>query len=251
VIALVAGLIGAAVVIGGVRHVRVPRLRGLSRTAASGRAHRAHLTPAFHSRYSIARKGTVIAQSPSPGTRVRQGSTVSVELSKGPPPVAVPGLSGSTPSTAETRLKKLGLHATVTQVPAPGMTPGTVVREDPRASTKLFPGSTVALFVAEVPRWRALTTVTGRVSVPFRIRGTKWRLVYKMSYDGTCTFIFVCSGPNAHVANLTKGTSAGSFDLNEGSGQIWTFPTGPGLYQVRISPGSDTATWSAQVQDYY
>jgi hypothetical protein len=53
------------------------------------------------------------------------------------------------------------------------------------------------------------------------------------------------------VTNLTKNTNAGSFDLNEGTGQIWTFPTGPGLYQVRISPGSDTATWSAQVQDYY
>jgi hypothetical protein len=72
-----------------------------------------------------------------------------------------------------------------------------------------------------------------------------------MGYQGTCTFIFVCSGPSAHVANLTKGTDAGSFDLNEGSGQIWMFPTGPGVYQVKISPGSDTATWSAQVQDYY
>ena len=32
----------------------------------------------------------MIAQSPSPGARVRQGSTVSLVLSKGPPPVALP-----------------------------------------------------------------------------------------------------------------------------------------------------------------
>jgi hypothetical protein len=238
-------------VIGGVRHVRVPKLRGLSRSAAFHRAHRDHLTPSFNARFSEARGGTVIGQSPAPGTRVRQGSTVSVELSKGPPPVALPRLIGSSSSSAQAAVEKLRLHATVTQVPAPGVTPGTVTRQDPAPSTKLFPGSTVTLLVAETPRWRTLTTFTGGLSVPFRIRGTKWRLVYKMSYGGTCTFIFVCSGPTAHAASLTRGTSAGSFDLNEGSGQIWTFPTGPGLYQVRISPGSDFATWSAQVQDWY
>jgi eukaryotic-like serine/threonine-protein kinase len=251
VIALVGGLVAAAIVIGGVRHVRVPKLHGLSRNAAFRRAHRDHLTAAFHARFSEARKGTVIGQSPSPGTRVRQGSTISVELSKGPPPVALPRLIGSSSSSAQAAVHKLRLHATVTLVPAPGVTPGTVTGQDPTPSTKLFPGATVTLSVAETPRWRTLTTFTGGASVPFRIRGTKWRLVYKMSYGGTCTFIFVCSGPTARAANLTRGTSAGSFDLNEGSGQIWTFPTGPGLYQVRISPGSDSATWSAQVQDWY
>jgi hypothetical protein len=251
VLALVGGLIAAAIVIGGVRHVRVPKLQGLTRAAAFRRAHHIQLTPAFHARFSGARKGTVIAQSPAPGTRVRQGSTVSVELSKGPPPVALPRLIGSSSSSAQAAIDKLRLHATVTQVPAPGVTPGTVAAQDPAPNTKLFPGSTVALSVAETPRWRTLTSFTGGLSVPFRVRGAKWRLVYKMSYGATCTFIFVCSGPTAHAANLTRGTGAGSFDLNEGSGQIWTFPTGPGLYQVRISPGSDSATWSAQVQDWY
>jgi serine/threonine-protein kinase len=251
VIALIGGLVAAAIVIGGVRHVRVPKLQGLTRAAAFRRAHHIQLTPAFHARFSGARKGTVIAQSPAPGTRVRQGSTVSVELSKGPPPVALPRLIGSSSSSAQAAIDKLRLHATVTQVPAPGVTPGTVAAQDPAPNTKLFPGSTVALSVAETPRWRTLTSFTGGLSVPFRVRGTKWRLVYKLSYGATCTFIFVCSGPTAHAANLTRGTGAGSFDLNEGSGQIWTFPTGPGLYQVRISPGSDSATWSAQVQDWY
>jgi beta-lactam-binding protein with PASTA domain len=251
VVALAGGLVAAAIVIGGVRHVRVPKLHGLTKNAAFRRAHRDHLTPAFHTHFSEARKGTVIGQSPSPGTRVRQGSTLSVELSKGPPPVALPRLIGSSSSSAQATVEKLHLHVTVDQVPAPGVTPGTVTGQDPAPSTKLFRGSTVTLSVAETPRWRTLTTFTSGLSVPFRIRGTKWRLVYKMSYGGTCTFIFVCSGPSGHVANLTHGTSAGSFDLNEGSGQIWTFPTGPGLYQVRISPGSDSSTWSAQVQDWY
>jgi eukaryotic-like serine/threonine-protein kinase len=251
VIALIVGLVAAAIMIGGVRHVRVPKLDGLTRAAASRRAHRAHLTPVFRSSFSEARKGAVIGQSPSPGARVRQGATVSLVLSKGPPPVAIPGLTGSSEASAQSDLRKLRLLATITHVPAPGVTPGVVTHQDPAPGTKLFPGSTVSLSVAEAPRWRALTTLTGNQSVPFRIRGTRWRLVYRMGFKGTCTFIFVCSGPSAHAANLTKGTSAGSFDLNEGSGQIWTFPTGPGLYQVSISPGSDTATLSVQVQDWY
>ncbi len=72
-----------------------------------------------------------------------------------------------------------------------------------------------------------------------------------MSYDGTCTFIFICSGPSARVANLGDNSTAGSFDLNDGSGQVSTFNTGPGVYQVQITPGSDTASWSVEVDDHY
>ena len=72
-----------------------------------------------------------------------------------------------------------------------------------------------------------------------------------MSYDATCTFIFICSGPSARVVNVGDGSTAGSFDLNDGSGQVWASGTGPGVYQLRITPGSDTASWSVEVDDYY
>jgi eukaryotic-like serine/threonine-protein kinase len=251
VIAVVFGMIAAAVVIGGVGHVRVPDLHGLSRRAVAGRARRTHLKTEFAHKYSSAPRGTAIDQSPASGTRVRENSTVRITLSDGPPPVALPQLVGMSAPGAQAELMRLRLRASVSQVPAPGIAAGQVTRQSPSTGTKVFPNSTVALSVAETPRWRALTTLTGNTSVPFRIRGTRWRLVYRMSYEGTCTLIFICSGPTAHAANLSRATITGSFDLNEGSGQIWTFASGPGLYQVRISPGSDTATWSAQVQDYY
>jgi hypothetical protein len=91
----------------------------------------------------------------------------------------------------------------------------------------------------------------GRASVPFTIRGSRWRIVYSMSYQGMCTFIVFCSGPSAQVADLRRSTTSGSFDLGEGDGQTRTFDSGPGLYQVKVSPGSDSASWSVQVQDYY
>jgi hypothetical protein len=87
--------------------------------------------------------------------------------------------------------------------------------------------------------------------VPFKIRGTQWRIVYSMGYKGTCGLIFICSGPNAHIANLSGGDDPHGFSLDAGTNRIWTFDSGPGTYQVTITPGSDNAHWSAQIQDYY
>jgi len=251
VIGLVLAMVAAAVVIGGVSHVRVPNLHGLTRRAIAARVRRDHLSAALGHAYSGAPRGTAIAQSPVSGQRVRDGSTVEVTLSAGPRPIAVPRLVGLSAAGAQAALARLRLRASIVQVPALGATPGAVTNQAPASGTDLLPNGSVSLSVAEAPRWRAVTSFTNGLSVPFRIRGSHWRLVYRMGYSGTCTFIFICSGPSAHVTNLTTGAGAGSFDLNDGSGQIWTFPTGPGMYQVKITPGSDDATWSAQVQDYY
>jgi hypothetical protein len=84
--------------------------------------------------------------------------------------------------------------------------------------------------------------------VPFRIRGTHWRIVYGMSYVGTCTFIFICSGPSAKV---TGGSTSNQFDLNDGQNQNQNYRSGAGVYQITVSPGDDNARWSMKVEDYY
>ena len=109
----------------------------------------------------------------------------------------------------------------------------------------------MALSVAETPSWRPLTTFQGGDSGAFHISGERWRLVYSMAYQGTCTWIFFCSGPTAHVVNATTGKDVGSFGLNDGSGELRAFSTGPGTYEVRVTPGGDNADWSVQVDDYY
>ena len=86
---------------------------------------------------------------------------------------------------------------------------------------------------------------------PVQDPGTRWQLVYTMSYQGTCTFIFICQGPTATVTNLATGARVGQFDLNDGSGQVKSFTTGSGVYQVKVSPGSDSARWSIKAEDYY
>jgi hypothetical protein len=251
---LLVGLIAGAILIGSTRQVRVPDLRGLTRAEIRARLGRAHLKLGFRSDYSPKRLNTAIEQNPAPGGRVTEGSRVIVVLSAGPPPVAVPRMVGFSSGDARSSLVRLGLRTAIHEVPAPGTTAGTVTGQTPSAGVKLRPGSTVSLSVAETPQWRTVDTFTdqvGRASSPFRIRGTRWRIVYRMSYNGACTFVFFCMGPAARVASVDQGTTLSTFSLNTGSDQIRNFDSGPGVYQIMIAPGDDTAHWSVQVQDYY
>jgi serine/threonine-protein kinase len=253
VLLVVVGIVAAAVLTAG-DGVRVPSLDGLSSAAASSKLKAVGLRAGFSRSYDSAPPGTVIAQRPGPGAHVGDGTRLGVTLSRGPRPVTVPALVGEVSGTAQATLRHLGLTAAVTQVPAPGGTPGLVVGQSPGSEARLPPHSTVALSVAETPRWRPLTSFAGSgggSSVPFTIRGTRWQVVYKMAYDGSCTLLLFCSGPSAQVSELNSGANVTQFDLGEGTGQTRVVGSGPGTYQIRVTPGSDTARWSIAVDDYY
>jgi serine/threonine-protein kinase len=253
VVVLALGMVAAAIALAP-GHVTVPDLRGMSAGAVRATTHRDGLKASFSSRYSPAPRDTALAQSPPHGRRVKDGSTVRVVLSAGPAPVKVPQLVGSSAGQAQPRLAQVKLRSALRQVPAPGVRAGTVIRQAPAAGVGIPPGSLVTLQVAEVPRLRPLTSFAGQgtgSSVPFRIRGARWQIVSSMSYQGTCTFLFICSGPNATVRRIRDGATVDSFSLDEGTGKTRAFTTGPGVYQISVSPGSDTARWSVKIEDLY
>ena len=250
---LLAGAI-AFVLFGSGAKTTVPELRGLPAGGVSARAERTHLHPEFSRRYADARSGIAVAQSPAPGTRVAENSTVHVILSAGPPPVRVPGVVGDPSAAAEIALANAGLRYALNPIAAPGSSTGEVLAQSPAATTSAPHGSTVALSVAEAPRWRVLTSFSGiddGRSVPFQIRGRKWRVRYSMSYRGTCLLILTCLGPSAEARDLHSGAAFGSFELGEGTEQTHVFEAGPGLYRVEVSGGEDSAEWSMTVEDYY
>ena len=196
----------------------------------------------------------MISQSPAPRTRVAENTPVALVVSAGPPPVTVPQLAGDQVSTAEARLQQLGLTARTTVIAAPGVPAGAVTSQSPAPGTKLTPPHSVRLDVAEMPRWQSVTSMAGSsetTSTTVHIHGTRWRLVYTMGFQGTCTFIFWCSGPNAKVDNVSSGSTVSSFGLSDGGRQTKVFDTGPGTYRVSVSPGSDTAGWQVWVEDYF
>ena len=247
-------MIAAAIVLSPSARVRTPSLLGLTRSRAQSRANLLALQTTFSRRYSGAPPGTAVAQTPRARTRVREGSTVRVWLSAGRRPVGVPQLAGEPLATAKARLAQLGLTTVANVIPAPGVPAGTVTSQSPAPGAELAPPKAVALDVAEVPQWRQLTSLNGSgqpTSTSFRIRGSQWRIVYTMSYQGTCTFIFWCSGPQAEVGNVASGATVATFGLNDGGRQTRVFSTGPGEYRLSVSPGADSAGWQVWVEDYY
>ncbi|MFL5865113.1 MAG: protein kinase domain-containing protein, partial [Solirubrobacteraceae bacterium] len=249
VIALLAAMVTAAVVIGRTAHTHIPNLMHQRQDRAVAAARRAHVRAKLSKRYARAPAGVVIAEHPAAGTPVPDGAIVHLTLSKGPAPVPVISARNLALGDAERLLHNLGLRTAVREVPAPGAKPGTVVGQDPARGSRPR-GSVVTLSVAEVPRWRPVTTFTGRSSGAFHITGRRWRIVYRMAFRGTCTWVVFCSGPAARVTGVTGRYIAG-FGLNDADAQVQTFATGPGSYEVQVIPGADDAGWSLQVQDDY
>jgi eukaryotic-like serine/threonine-protein kinase len=251
---LLAAMVAAAIALTAGPTVPVPQLRGLTKRAVNAKLRRLHLRADFTTQFAKAKLGTVVAQTPVPGTRVKQDSALQVALSKGPRPVSVPSVKGESSGAAVARLHRTPLGARLDYVAAPGTTPGIVTGQSPAAGQHLRPHSTVTLSVAETPSWRTVTSFSGENSahsVAFKIRGTQWRIAYSMSYDGTCDFVFFCYGPSAQVIGLGASTTDESFDLSDGSGQTRVFKTGAGDYQIAVKSDLDAARWSITVQDWY
>ncbi len=253
-VVLVALAAGAALLLRGTARTTVPLLQGLHRASVLARTGASHIHPLFASHYSHAPAGVAIAEIPRAGTRVRQGSSVHVLMSAGPPPVAVPSAVGEPAAEAEAAVAAAGLRYDVHATSAPGHTAGTVLAQSPAAAASAPSGSTVTLTIAAVPQWRTVTSFAGvddGQSVPFDIRGRRWRLAYTMSYRHTCLLLVVCEGPSAAVEDLSTGSDLGEFELDEGAGTHYrVFEGGPGLYRVVLSGGHDSARWAATVEDF-
>ncbi|HEX6395556.1 MAG TPA: PASTA domain-containing protein [Acidimicrobiales bacterium] len=117
--------------------------------------------------YSGSPAGTVLAQRPDRG-RLKEGSTVSVQLSLGPQPVAVPtNLSGLPLADATAVLQTLGLkvgtvtHATHMNIPA-----GAVISSNPNSGT-LLPGQSVDLVVSSGKPTVAVPALSGPSAASF------------------------------------------------------------------------------------
>jgi serine/threonine protein kinase len=251
---LLLAMILAAVLLAAPARVRVPKLAGMSRSAVLSRVHRLHLRATFTKRFDRSASGRAIAQSPQPGALVAGGAAVRIVLSAGPPPVEVPRLVGQSSSAARSVLGSLGLNVRVSSVAAPGTQPGVITGQSPGAGRYLRPHATVSLSAAETPQWRSVTSFAGTgagQSVAFRIRGTHWRVVYRMSFVGTCNLIFFCDGPNAELVRVRGGAPVGQFGMSDGGEQTEVVRSGAGVYQARVTPGNDTTRWSVTVEDYY
>jgi beta-lactam-binding protein with PASTA domain len=130
---------------------KVPRVVGLSQAAAQRKLHAAGLRVRTAYVASSKPSGTVVAQRPAPGTTLRRGAAVRVNVSIGSnpkPAKAVPDVTGEDEATAQSDLEAAGFRVSVVDEPTTDENEdGIVVDEDPAAGTRVPAGSLVTIYV--------------------------------------------------------------------------------------------------------
>jgi len=141
--------------------VHVPNLVGENEEGASASLGRTGLT------FSVSRRvhgedpaGTVTSQSPGAGDDLRRGGRVSVVVSAGPPPVALPAVVGKTETDAARGLRAAGFEVALERRFHASVEAERVILQEP--STRQAPrGSTVTVVVSRGPRPVVLPNTVG------------------------------------------------------------------------------------------
>src|SRR5207248_577758 len=130
---------------------RVPRVVGLSQSAAQRKLHAAGFRVRTAYVTSSKQAGTVVAQRPAPGTTLRRGAAVRINVSVGAnpqPAKAVPVVTGEDEATARSDLEAARFQVSVGDEPTTDENEdGIVVDEDPVAGTRVPAGSLVTIYV--------------------------------------------------------------------------------------------------------
>jgi serine/threonine-protein kinase len=107
-------------------------------------------------------EGTVLSQSPDPGTPLAPGQTVTLTVSSGAAQVTVPDVRGGTLKLARQELEAQGLTlGTVTQRPDESQTEGTVIDQSPAPDQTAKRDSKVDVVVASTPTTATVPSVLG------------------------------------------------------------------------------------------
>ncbi|BBA98756.1 putative serine/threonine protein kinase [Actinacidiphila reveromycinica] len=106
-------------------------------------------------------KNLVCKQDPAADSAIPSDKTVTVNLSKGTAPVAVPDVTNDKFDDANTELTKQGFQVEQKSQTSTTKDAGTVLSQDPDAGTKVAKGSTITLTVAVAPKKATPTNVKG------------------------------------------------------------------------------------------
>ena len=113
-------------------------------------------------------KGLVIRSNPAEGNNVGANTLVTLYVSTGAAPVAVPDVEGQQQSVAATTLQNDGFTVSTQQDTTSTEKAGTVVNQSPSGGTKVAPGSKVTIYVsgaASVPNVVGLPQASAQTSL--------------------------------------------------------------------------------------
>ena len=93
--------------------------------------------------------GQVVSQNPTAGSKVKEQRLVTIYVSKGGEEIEMPDLTGLSKADAEAQLKKMGLKLGSVYEKYSNEEAGTVIKQDPKAGTKISRGQTVDITVSK------------------------------------------------------------------------------------------------------
>ena len=165
---VVLALLGAAAGVGTWAYtksqlVTVPALVGMTPAAA-----KAQLTPndisltiSGEDFSTTVPKGAILATTPTAGTTIKRGDTITARTSAGPQMVKIPKVTGAKQSKAETDLKAVGLTSKATEEYSDSVSKGVVISSSPKSGTSVQVGSAVALVISKGPPPVTVPNVVG------------------------------------------------------------------------------------------
>jgi eukaryotic-like serine/threonine-protein kinase len=178
----------------------VPNVKGLSRDEAVSRLASANLQADVHEVPSSEQPDVVLAQDPKPGEKVKQNTTVRINVSSGPKPVSVPNVVGQAYDSAASLLQGQGF-AVAKRLVDSNQPAGVVVDSDPKPGSSVAPGSSITLLVSKGPKEQQVPSVENldvdTAKGILQDSGFKWKIVYQDTTDGSLDGVVITQDPAA------------------------------------------------------
>lgn len=140
----------------GLPKMKVPEVTGMKLQVAEERMEARGLkVDRVAKAFSLQPASTVLKQDPAEG-KLRWGGVVNLIVSKGPEPVAVPGVAGLTASKATRTLTDAGFTVSVTHAFSDTVSEGKVISSSPSEGSTAPQGSEIELVVSDGPEFKEL-----------------------------------------------------------------------------------------------
>jgi serine/threonine protein kinase/transcription elongation GreA/GreB family factor len=175
--------------------------------------------------------GDVISVSPSEGSSVAAGSTVTIVVSKGENTVTVPSLQGQSESMAKTSLSKLGLKYKTVSGYSENIAEGEVISTSPASGEQVSPGTTVTMTInsKSAKKSTGRYVMDGTLSEPSDYNGGSIRMV--LEQNGKSTTIYDGGNPwkngDYDQKVYSNSSSAGKITIYENGIRKWQYSNVP------------------------
>ena len=198
----------------------VPDLVHSSSTDAVATLTKLGLKPRLRPVPSAEAAGTVLAQDPPAQTKATVGSTVWINVSKGPQPISVPSVVGEPIDQASSELQAVGFNVSPRFVDD-NQPKNTVIGQSPIGGASAGKGSTVSLTISNGPKTSTVPDVTstdvGSAEQTLQASGFKYKVAYQDVIDPSQVDVVLGQDPQGGtqqpaktVVTLTVGRLAGT-----------------------------------------